>query len=54
MDNSINAWQEQVACRAASQTCKTSMEKSKTYSYQDLLDGYELTDYFYTEQDYYE
>ncbi len=41
MDNSINALQEQVDSQVADPTCKTSTEKSKTYSEADLISEYE-------------
>ena len=47
MDNSTNVLQEQADSQAADQISRTLMEKSSNCSIQDLLDGYEITDYYY-------
>jgi hypothetical protein len=44
MDNLTNVLQEQDDSQVVDQTCKTLMEKSNSYSIQDLLDVYERID----------
>lgn len=53
MDNLTNVSSELVDSQAADLIYKTLMDKSSNCSVQDLLDGYELTDYLYREQDSY-
>jgi len=47
MDNLTNVLPEQADSAAADQISRTLMEKSSSCSIHDLLDSYEITDYYY-------